>query len=90
MKDFSDADEQLLVMSLFLNQMDISLEIWHTESTGFIFFIYTVGFLPKHARSRRERLIVSANEAATQIFYVPPHKLHQFLEETSSFFTDSR
>lgn len=49
-----------------------------------------VGFLPKHARSRRERLIVSANEAATQIFYVPPHKLHQFLEETSSFFTDSR
>ncbi|XP_015902592.3 uncharacterized protein LOC107435483 isoform X4 [Ziziphus jujuba] len=49
-----------------------------------------VGFLPKHARSRRERLVVSANEATTQIFYVPPHKLHQFLEETSSLFGDSR
>ncbi|KAI7997870.1 Ribosomal RNA small subunit methyltransferase I [Camellia lanceoleosa] len=33
-----------------------------------------VGFLPKHARSRKERLIVSAKEVATQIFYVPPHK----------------
>ncbi|KAK9270654.1 hypothetical protein L1049_026236 [Liquidambar formosana] len=49
-----------------------------------------VGFLPKHAGSRRERLLVSANEAATQIFFVPPHKLLQFLEETSSLFSDSR
>lgn len=49
-----------------------------------------VGFLPKHARSRRDRLMVSANEATTQIFYVPPHKIHQFLEETSSLFGDSR
>nr|GLL48373.1 uncharacterized protein LOC109170058 isoform X2 [Ipomoea trifida] len=49
-----------------------------------------VGFLPKHAGSRRERLTVSANEAATQIFFVPPHKLCQFLEETSSIFGDSR
>ncbi|VFQ65741.1 unnamed protein product [Cuscuta campestris] len=49
-----------------------------------------VGFLPKHAGSRRERLIVSANEATTQIFYVPPHKLCHFLEETSSAFGDSR
>ncbi|KVH98413.1 rRNA small subunit methyltransferase I [Cynara cardunculus var. scolymus] len=28
-----------------------------------------VGFLPKNASARRERLMVSANEAATQIFY---------------------
>ncbi|RVX14914.1 Ribosomal RNA small subunit methyltransferase I [Vitis vinifera] len=49
-----------------------------------------VGFLPKHAGSRRERLTVSANEAATQVFFVPPHKLHQFLEETSSLFGDTR
>nr|GEV80838.1 ribosomal RNA small subunit methyltransferase I-like isoform X1 [Tanacetum cinerariifolium] len=49
-----------------------------------------VGFLPKNASGRRERLTVSANEAATQIFYVPPHKLSQFLEETSSLFGDSR
>ncbi|XP_010539186.1 PREDICTED: uncharacterized protein LOC104813319, partial [Tarenaya hassleriana] len=49
-----------------------------------------VGFLPKHAGSRRERLLVSANEMRTQIFYVPPHKLSQFLEETSSYFDESR
>ncbi|XP_038716241.1 ribosomal RNA small subunit methyltransferase I [Tripterygium wilfordii] len=49
-----------------------------------------VGFLPKHAGSRRDRLMVSAEEAATQIFYVPPHKLCQFLEETTSVFGDSR
>ncbi|XP_010254694.1 PREDICTED: uncharacterized protein LOC104595599 isoform X3 [Nelumbo nucifera] len=49
-----------------------------------------VGFLPKQARSRREKLQVCADETATQIFFVPPHKLHQFLEETSSFFSDSR
>ncbi|KAF5962219.1 hypothetical protein HYC85_003428 [Camellia sinensis] len=45
-----------------------------------------VGFLPKHAGSRNERLIVSAKEVATQIFYVLPHKLHQFIEEASSIF----
>ncbi|KAJ8439216.1 hypothetical protein Cgig2_003429 [Carnegiea gigantea] len=49
-----------------------------------------VGFLPKHAASRRERLLVSANQTATQIFFVPPHKLHQFLEETSLIFSDLR
>ncbi|PSR99646.1 Ribosomal RNA small subunit methyltransferase [Actinidia chinensis var. chinensis] len=49
-----------------------------------------VGFLPKHAGSRRERMIVSANEVATQIFFVPPHKLHQFVEEASSIFGDCR
>ncbi|GLT57980.1 hypothetical protein SLA2020_309090 [Shorea laevis] len=49
-----------------------------------------VGFLPKHAGSRRERLIASASEARTQIFYVPPHKLYQFLEESSSVFGFSR
>lgn len=49
-----------------------------------------VGFLPKNASARRERPMVSANEAATQIFYVPPHKLSQFLQETSSLFGDSR
>ncbi|KAE9458614.1 hypothetical protein C3L33_09489, partial [Rhododendron williamsianum] len=45
-----------------------------------------VGFLPKHAGSRRERLIVAANETATQIFFVPPHKLCQFIEDASSSF----
>lgn len=49
-----------------------------------------VGFLPKHAASRKERLLLSANQAATQIFFVPPHKLHQFLEEASSIFNDLR
>lgn len=49
-----------------------------------------VGFLPKHARSRTERLMLSANEVKTQIFYVPPHKLLQFLEETSLLFGYSR
>ncbi|XP_028077720.1 uncharacterized protein LOC114279644 [Camellia sinensis] len=49
-----------------------------------------VGFLPKHAGSRKERLIVSAKEVATQIFYVLPHKLHQFIEEASSIFGDCR
>ncbi|XVE94641.1 hypothetical protein REPUB_Repub02eG0026300 [Reevesia pubescens] len=49
-----------------------------------------VGFLPKHAGSRTERLRVSASETTTQIFYVPPHKLYQFLEESSLIFGDSR
>ncbi|PIA52810.1 hypothetical protein AQUCO_01000582v1 [Aquilegia coerulea] len=48
-----------------------------------------VGFLPKHAPSRKERLLVSAKETVTQIFYVPPHKLKQFLEETCPIFGDS-
>ena len=34
-----------------------------------------VGFIPKHAGSRKERLMASASEKTTQIFYVPPHKL---------------
>ncbi|CAK9178479.1 unnamed protein product [Ilex paraguariensis] len=49
-----------------------------------------VGFLPKNAGLRRERLIVSANEAATQIFFVPPHKLCRFLEESSLLFGETR
>ncbi|KAK9129773.1 hypothetical protein Sjap_010260 [Stephania japonica] len=49
-----------------------------------------VGFLPKHAGSRKDRLMVSSNGSVTQIFYVPPHKLNQFLEETSVYFGDSR
>lgn len=49
-----------------------------------------VGFLPKHAGSRKERLVASASETTTQIFYVPPHKLGQFLEESSLIFGDSR
>lgn len=52
--------------------------------------IAIVGFLPKHAGSRKERLTISANEEAAQIFFVPPHKIHQFLEEASSLFTESR
>ncbi|KAL6567973.1 hypothetical protein OROGR_001641 [Orobanche gracilis] len=49
-----------------------------------------IGFLPKHAGTRKEMLLVSANEATIQIFFFPPHKLYQFLEETSSVFGDSR
>ncbi|KAL8225800.1 hypothetical protein R6Q57_018357 [Mikania cordata] len=49
-----------------------------------------VGFLPKNASARKERLMVSANEAATQIFYVPPHKLLQFLEESLDLFGELR
>ncbi|CAN6293593.1 unnamed protein product, partial [Urochloa humidicola] len=47
-------------------------------------------FLPKHSRSRRDRLEISAREAATQIFYVPPHGIHQFLVDAASSFGDSR
>lgn len=49
-----------------------------------------VGFLPKHSSSRRERLILSANESATQIFFIPPHKLCQFLEEAAAIFGKTR
>ncbi|KAL8524389.1 hypothetical protein ACS0TY_014104 [Phlomoides rotata] len=49
-----------------------------------------VGFLPKHAATRREKLMVSAINAATQVFFVPPHKLCQCLEEMSSIFGESR
>ncbi|KAK7351722.1 hypothetical protein VNO77_11371 [Canavalia gladiata] len=49
-----------------------------------------VGFLPKHSGSRRKRLMVSADQTTTQIFYVPPHKLSQFLEESCSIFGDTR
>ncbi|KAL6511803.1 hypothetical protein OROGR_021400 [Orobanche gracilis] len=42
-----------------------------------------VGFLPKNATKRRERLMISANSATTQVFFVPPHKLCQFLDESS-------
>lgn len=49
-----------------------------------------VGFLPKHHSSRKERLILSASESATQIFFIPPHKLSQFLEEVAPIFDESR
>ncbi|XP_059637084.1 uncharacterized protein LOC132279168 isoform X1 [Cornus florida] len=49
-----------------------------------------VGFLSTHAGSRKERLTISANETSTQIFFVPPHKLHKFIEEASSLFGHSR
>ncbi|KAJ4750623.1 Ribosomal RNA small subunit methyltransferase I [Rhynchospora pubera] len=39
---------------------------------------------------RRERLQTSSKEAATQIFYVPPHGIHEFLKEASTIFGDSR
>lgn len=55
-----------------------------------IIYDVAVGFLPKHAPSRKERLMASASETITQIFYVPPHKLCQFLEESSPVFGDSR
>ncbi|CAN4122900.1 unnamed protein product [Withania somnifera] len=49
-----------------------------------------VGFLPKHNSSRRERLILSANESATQIFFIPSDKFSQFLEEAAAIFGESR
>ncbi|KAL2654761.1 hypothetical protein AAZX31_04G028400 [Glycine max] len=49
-----------------------------------------VGFLPKHSELRRKRLMVSADQTTTQIFYVAPHKLSQFLDESSSIFGDAR
>ncbi|KZV20163.1 hypothetical protein F511_01020, partial [Dorcoceras hygrometricum] len=49
-----------------------------------------VGFLSKHTGTRRDRMLVSANSAATQVFFVPPHKLCQFLEESSLIFGLSR
>lgn len=55
-----------------------------TFGSSFITLVFNCliicGFLPKHAGTRRERLIVSANEAATRVFIVPYHKLSQFLE----------
>jgi 16S rRNA C1402 (ribose-2'-O) methylase RsmI len=57
---------------------------------GQFIFSILVGFLPKHARSRRDRLEISAREAATQIFYVPPHGIQQFLVDAASSFGDSR
>ncbi|XWS25827.1 hypothetical protein CRYUN_Cryun27aG0100600 [Craigia yunnanensis] len=38
----------------------------------------------------KERLMASASETTKQIFCVPPHKLCQFLEESSPIFGDSR
>ena len=35
-------------------------------------------------------LLFSANEAATQIFFIPPPKLSQFLEEINCLFGASR
>ncbi|KAG0456770.1 hypothetical protein HPP92_024558 [Vanilla planifolia] len=49
-----------------------------------------VGFLPKHTGSRRSKLLDAANQTATQLFFVPPHKFLQFLTEASSAFGDSR
>ncbi|CAN6439410.1 unnamed protein product [Victoria cruziana] len=49
-----------------------------------------VGFLSKHAGSRRQRLLTSSSEAATQIFYVPPHKIQAFFDEVTEIFGASR
>ncbi|GER26559.1 ribosomal RNA small subunit methyltransferase I [Striga asiatica] len=49
-----------------------------------------VGFLPKHGTTRRERLMVAANNATTQVFFVPPHNLFKFLEDASSIFGQHR
>jgi 16S rRNA (cytidine1402-2'-O)-methyltransferase len=70
------------VLSLFINNN-------HFFGIG-TNFKFLVGFLPKHGRSRKARLEVSAREAATQIFYVPPHGIHQFLSDAVSSFGDSR
>ncbi|KAL0906930.1 hypothetical protein M5K25_025465 [Dendrobium thyrsiflorum] len=43
-----------------------------------------------HAGSRRSKLLNAANQAVTQIFFVPPHKLLQVLTETSLIFGESR
>ncbi|KAH1252320.1 Ribosomal RNA small subunit methyltransferase I [Glycine max] len=55
-----------------------------------VMYDFVVGFLPKHSELRRKRLMVSADQTTTQIFYVAPHKLSQFLDESSSIFGDAR
>ncbi|KAL2641391.1 hypothetical protein R1flu_008978 [Riccia fluitans] len=45
-----------------------------------------VGFLPAQSSSRQKRLAIAASESATQVFYVPPHKLVKFLDDCISAF----
>lgn len=49
-----------------------------------------VGFLSPHNSTRKTKLMTAAREGATQIFYVSPHKLLSFLEESISAFGDTR
>ncbi|KAL3677946.1 hypothetical protein R1sor_020902 [Riccia sorocarpa] len=49
-----------------------------------------VGFLPAQSSSRQKRLAIAASESATQVFYVPPHKLIKILEDCISAFGSSR
>lgn len=61
------------------------------SASGLATYEFTfVGFLPKNAGSRKEKMRNSAGQTATQIFFVPPHSLIQFLEEASSIFGDDR
>lgn len=49
-----------------------------------------VGFLPSQKSTRKTKLMAAAKEGPTQIFYVSPHKLLTFLEESISAFGDTR
>ncbi|GLJ05502.1 hypothetical protein SUGI_0019170 [Cryptomeria japonica] len=49
-----------------------------------------VGFLPTHNSTRKAKLMAAAKELATQVFFVPPHKLNYILEESISTFGEAR
>jgi 16S rRNA (cytidine1402-2'-O)-methyltransferase len=52
--------------------------------------VCTVGFLPTETMTRRKKLEVVSKQTATQIFYVPPHKLRKILDDCVSAFGASR
>lgn len=48
------------------------------------------GFLPLQTTARRKKLASASKQTATQIFYVPPHKLNKTLDDCVSAFGSSR
>ncbi|KAG0554000.1 hypothetical protein KC19_12G055000 [Ceratodon purpureus] len=48
------------------------------------------GFLPLQTTTRRKKLASASKQTATQIFYVPPHKLNKTLDDCVSAFGSSR
>jgi 16S rRNA C1402 (ribose-2'-O) methylase RsmI len=48
------------------------------------------GFLPTHMGTRQQRLVAAAKQTATQVFYVPPHKLCRVLDDCITAFGATR
>ncbi len=48
------------------------------------------GFLPTHTGTRQQRLAAAAKQTATQVFYVPPHKLCRVLDDCIAAFGATR